>query len=114
MSAITTHILDTARGEPAAGVHVFLEHQSADGAWRLLGKAKTDQNGRVRDGLAPAGSIARGNYRLRFDTAAHFGTQKRETFFPEVVIVFAITDPAQHHHVPLLLSPFGYSTYRGS
>ena len=102
MSAITTHVLDTARGRPAAGVKVRLEGEgiTADGV--------TDQDGRCRE-LGPE-EVPAGTYRLVFDTASYAPAG----FFPEVTITFTVTDPTQHHHVPLLLSPYGYSTYRGS
>jgi 5-hydroxyisourate hydrolase len=112
VSAITTHVLDTSRGVPAAGVGVVLEMLERGGAWKQLGAARTDGDGRVRAGLAADATA--GTYRLRFDTGAYFASQKAATFLPEVVVVFAVLDAAQHHHVPLLLSPFGYSTYRGS
>jgi len=109
MSAITTHVLDTARGRPAAGVPVRLER---DG--RALGTGTTDEDGRLR-GLLPAGGpLAPGIYRLVFDTGAYFLAQGTEGFYPHVAIDFQVRDGTRHHHVPLLLSPFGYSTYRGS
>jgi 5-hydroxyisourate hydrolase len=92
---------------------VVLEAQAA-GAWSTLGSARTDADGRVRAGLAPKGDVNAGTYRLRFDTNAYFRALGLEAFFPEVAITFTIRDAAQNHHVPLLLSPFGYSTYRGS
>lgn len=114
MSGITTHVLDTAAGHPAAGVAVRLEVQSSGRGWVTLAERKTDADGRVRD-LAAAGSkLDAGTYRLTFGTGAYFAGQGRETFFPEASVVFEVRDPAQHHHVPLLLNPFGYSTYRGS
>ena len=103
MSQVTTHVLDTAAGRPAAGVPVTLE---ADGG--VLASATTGADGRVGD-LGPD-LLAPGTYRLRFDTAAYAGDS---AFFPEVVVAFVVEGDA-HHHVPLLLSPFGYSTYRGS
>jgi 5-hydroxyisourate hydrolase len=113
MSGITTHVLDTARGRPASGVPVVLEIRSEEG-WRELGRAATDDDGRVRQ-LLPAGfSLTGGSYRLTFQTETYFTTLEIEGFYPEVSIVFEVRDAAQHHHVPLLLSPFGYSTYRGS
>ena len=112
MSRITTHVLDTARGRPAAGVPVTLEVRAGDG-WKTLGLARTDVDGRARE-LAEEGSLAAGRYRLTFDTAAYFESAGVEGFFPVAQIVFEVHDPSQHHHVPLLLSPFGYSTYRGS
>ncbi len=109
MSAITTHVLDTARGRPAAGVAIRLERDA-----RVLGSGATDDDGRLRD-LLPAGEpLEPGAYRLVFDTGAYFAAQGTEAFYPQVAVDFEVRDGAQHHHVPLLLSPFGYSTYRGS
>ena len=105
MSGITTHVLDTARGRPAAGVPVRLERREGAG-WRGIARGTTDDDGRLR--TLP--SIEPGRYRLIFDTGAY----NPDGFFPEVAIVFEVNDAAQHYHVPLLLSPFGYSTYRGS
>ncbi len=113
MSAITTHVLDTARGRPAAGVAVILELQTAQ-EWQLLGQGMTDADGRLHDLLPAEFALAPGVYRLTFDTAAYFVAQQSESFYPLVVISFAVRDALQHYHVPLLLSPFGYSTYRGS
>jgi 5-hydroxyisourate hydrolase len=110
---ITTHVLDTARGRPAAGVAVELEVRDGD-AWRPVGRGVTDADGRLRTLVAQGAAIARGTYRLSFDTGAWFRAQGTQAFFPEVRIVFDLADPAMHHHVPLLLSPYGYSTYRGS
>ncbi|HSS50372.1 MAG TPA: hydroxyisourate hydrolase [Thermoanaerobaculia bacterium] len=113
MSGITTHVLDTARGRPASGVPVVLEILSEDG-WRELGRAATDDDGRVRQ-LLPAGSpLIGGTHRITFQTETYFMAQAIAGFYPEVSIVFEVRDAAQHYHVPLLLSPFGYSTYRGS
>jgi 5-hydroxyisourate hydrolase len=114
MSAITTHVLDTARGRPAAGVPVTLEARDGAGVWRAEGGGTTDADGRLRDLLPPGRALAEGTYRLTFDTAAYFNAQGTPGFYPSVEIVFVVRDAAQHHHVPLLLSPYGYSTYRGS
>ena len=114
MSGITTHVLDTAAGRPAAGVTVRLEVKSDGRGWVILAERKTDADGRVRDLLADGARLDAGTYRLTFGTGAYFEAQRQATFFPEATVVFEIRDPAQHHHVPLLLSPFGYSTYRGS
>jgi 5-hydroxyisourate hydrolase len=103
---LSTHVLDSARGEPASGVPVRLE-RSDSGEWAAVATATTDGDGRVRD----LGQPAPGRHRLVFDTAAYLGPG---AFFPEVVVVFEVTDPGRHLHVPLLLSPFGYTTYRGS
>jgi 5-hydroxyisourate hydrolase len=112
VSPITTHVLDTARGRPAVGVAVTLERGADDGgAWTPVGNARTGDDGRVAD-LAP--SAPAGHYRLRFDSGAYFGAAGTPAFFPEVAIHFVVERPDEHHHVPLLLSPFGYSTYRGS
>jgi 5-hydroxyisourate hydrolase len=105
---ISTHILDTSTGRPAAGVMVRLEHHRSDG-WHELGHGPTDADGRQKT-LLPPDAAPYGVYRLTFDTASYLGAG---AFFPEVQIVFAVQDD-RHHHVPLLLSPFGYSTYRGS
>ena len=101
--SLSTHVLDAVTGAPAQGVPVRLER---DGA--VLAEAVTDADGRVRD----RGPLTVGVHRLTFDTAAWFGATP--TFYPEVTIAFTVTDPGAHHHVPLLLSPFAYSTYRGS
>ena len=114
MSAITTHVLDTSRGRPASGVPVRLELETADGSWKQIGKGTTDADGRAKDLLPVGFGLHGGIYRLIFDTETYFAAQNIEGFYREVTIVFTVRDPAQHYHVPLLLSPFGYSTYRGS
>lgn len=113
MSGLSTHVLDTATGRPAAGVPVLLERRQ-EGGWRELRRSTTDADGRVRS-LLPAGEpLAAGEHRLTFALADWFAAQGRETFYPEAAIVFTVARPEEHHHVPLLLAPFGYSTYRGS
>ena len=112
MSPITTHVLDTALGRPAVGVPVVLERAEGD-TFSRLADGVTNDDGRVTDLLA-AGALAAGDYLLHFDTAAYFTATGRESFYPAVTVLFTVTDPDQHHHVPLLLSPYGYSTYRGS
>lgn len=112
MSAFTTHVLDTSRGSPAAGVPVLLERRLAE-AWRQLGEGVTDDDGRCADLLPDGDALETGTYRLTFDTAAHWLGQGVAAFHPRVVIEFVVADD-RHHHVPLLLSPFGYTTYRGS
>jgi len=115
MSQITTHVLDTARGKPAAGIPVLLERLEAGGAWRTVWHGTTDHDGRVRDVLEFDGAVLiPGVFRLHFETESYFKHINQTTFYPYVEIVFQIEDPKQHYHVPLLLSPFGYSTYRGS
>ena len=114
MSAITTHVLDISRGRPAHGVPVFLELQTSASVWQLIGKGVTDEDGRRRDLLSSDFQLKPGNYRITFDTGVYFAAHKTQGFYPQVTIVFTVQDVAQHYHVPLLLSPFGYSTYRGS
>lgn len=111
--SISTHVLDTARGRPAAGITIRLERLEGAGA-ALIGRGETDADGRLRELVPEGAAIDRGVYRLTFDTAAYFAASSTETFYPEVVVVFEIRDPWQHYHVPVLLSPYGYSTYRGS
>jgi len=113
VSAITTHVLDMSRGGPAAGVPVTLEVEAA-GGWELVSKGTTDADGRVSDLVPKEIELAAGVYRLIFDTARYFAAHEVEGFYPQVTIVFKFRDPRKHYHVPLLLSPFGYSTYRGS
>jgi 5-hydroxyisourate hydrolase len=114
MSAITTHVLDTARGRPAASVPVTLEFRTAESGWKMLGHGKTDADGRARDLLPASAHLETGVYRLRFDAAVYFRAQGIDSFFPEVSIEFTVRDAAQHYHVPLLISPHSYTTYRGS
>lgn len=113
MSPITTHVLDTSLGRPAAGVAVVLEASEA-GGWRELGRGRTDGDGRCRALLPEGASLGRGAHRLVFETGAYFAARGVASFHPSVVVVFEVREPSQHHHVPLLLSPFGYTTYRGS
>jgi 5-hydroxyisourate hydrolase len=106
--SISTHVLDTSKGRPAAGVSVSLMQHTEEGSWLAIGSAITDQDGRVRE-LAPF-ALEAGTYRLIYDIAGY----QRGGFFPEVVVTFAVTTSDGHLHVPLLLSPFGYSTYKGT
>jgi 5-hydroxyisourate hydrolase len=112
LTGITTHVLDTARGRPAAGVPVVLERAAADSGWEPVARATTDADGRARGLLTSAPED--GSYRLTFDTGAYFGAVGDTGFYPEVSVTFVVADGGEHYHVPLLLSPFGYSTYRGS
>jgi 5-hydroxyisourate hydrolase len=113
MTAITTHVLDTSRGRPATGLHVELE--AYDGSsWRRIGRGVTDREGRLRS-LGPDDSVLVGGvYRLTFDTGTYFRTQNTPAFYPRVLVEFTVAEGESHYHVPLLLSPFGYSTYRGT
>jgi 5-hydroxyisourate hydrolase len=111
MAGITTHVLDTAKGRPAAGMRVRLVRATGPGGTndgQTLFEGVTDADGRARV-LAPE-ETQPGTYRITFDT----GSYERDGFFPEATIAFRIVDASQHYHVPLLFSPFGYSTYRGS
>lgn len=110
MSTVTTHVLDTSRGCPADGVAVELARVSQPA--ERIARATTDRDGRVGD-LGPA-DLSAGSYRLTFATAEYFDRTGTAAFFPEVSIQFNVTDPSEHYHVPVLLSPFAYSTYRGS
>lgn len=112
MSAITTHVLDVSRGRPAPGIPVVLERVKAPQA-TLLARATTDADGRVTT-FTPPPSLTPGTYRLTFDVSSYFTAAAVEAFYPRVVVEFNVRDASQHYHVPLLLSPFGYSTYRGS
>src|SRR5687767_9836398 len=114
MSAITTHVLDTARGCPAAGVRVALEQIDPSDRWQVVGHGVTDANGRLRTLLSESVVPSPGLYRLSFDTRAYFAEHGLQAFFPHVLVTFEVAQPDGHYHVPLLLSPFGYSTYRGS
>jgi len=112
MTGISTHVLDTARGRPAHGIRVVLERASVDGSWGPVGGGITDANGRVATLLDVAETLQEGAYRLTFQVRDYFEGQ--ESFYPEVTVQFLVRDPAAHYHVPLLLSPYGYTTYRGS
>lgn len=116
-SPITTHVLDTSIGRPAAGVDVKLERALTDEAggaqWQAVGSGVTNSDGRVTDLLA-AGSLEPGVYQIHFEIGEYFKSGNREAFYPSATIVFNVTQLDEHYHVPLLLNPFGYSTYRGS
>lgn len=113
VSPITTHILDTAKGCPAAGVPIKIEIER-DGKFVELGAGTTNADGRVTDLLSHERPLETGRYRMRFDTSKYFADNKIEGFYPYVEVVFDIRQTTQHYHIPLLLSPFGFSTYRGS
>ena len=112
MSGITSHVLDLTTGRPAAGVEIALEHIDEKKGWHAVARAKTDTDGRVLDAFTKLHGP--GRYRLTFATGAYFAAKNVPCFHPEVTVVFEVRDDTAHHHVPLLLSPFGYSTYRGS
>lgn len=113
-SQITTHILDIARGCPAAGVEVGLEVEQPDASWKAIAAGRTDADGRIENFPGSTPPLQAGTYRLIFLVGPYFEAQQCKSFYPQVVVIFTLSDPDQHYHVPLLLSPYGYSTYRGS
>ena len=110
---LSSHILDISTGSPAAGVKIALHQQASDGTWKLVDEKYTDSNGRIKDFLPQTGNQHRGIYKLVFYTKPYFEQQKVSSFFPFVEVVFELKDDA-HYHIPITLSPYGYSTYRGS
>jgi len=112
MSQLTTHVLDTAKGKPAVGVRISLCHQQKQ-KWTEIAKGVTDEDGRIPELLKKGKLMDLGTYKLRFETQSYFSRQAIQTFYPFIEIVFQVTTE-EHYHVPLLLNPFGYSTYRGS
>jgi 5-hydroxyisourate hydrolase len=113
MSGISTHILDLTLGRPAAGVTVRLEREDQDG-WRRLTAQQTDADGRIKDALPSGEGLEIGYYRLGFETGPYFRAQGSHCFHPYIEIQFEVADPSQQYHVPLLVTPHSYSTYRGS
>ncbi|MGH7131765.1 MAG: hydroxyisourate hydrolase [Phycisphaerales bacterium] len=114
MSGISTHVLDVTKGVAAAGIALTLERAASAGAWTRIADARTDADGRVKS-LLPAGTaLAAGTYRLSFETGAYWKAAGFDSFHPRVEVTFTILDPTRHHHVPLLMSPYGYTTYRGT
>lgn len=114
MKRISTHVLDIAFGKPAAAVPVQLERSDAPGKWIQLASARTDTDGRCAQLLPDGAELPEGNYRLAFDTAAYYATQGVQGLYPVVEINFQVRKGEAHFHIPLLLSPNGYTTYRGS
>jgi len=122
VSPITTHVLDTSLGRPAAGVRVVLERGGKSSEWQIVGHGETDTDGRLRTLMADQAPLDAGLYRLVFDTRRYFEGRGVRAFYPSVIITFevapedanAVAKNAAHYHVPLLISPFGYTTYRGS
>ena len=109
MSTISTHVLDTALGKPAQGVRITLKRDDS-----LIGSGVTDEDGRVRDLLQSGSTLAEGEYKLTFSVGDYFTSSKRATFYNHIVVEFQIPAGTAHYHIPLLVSPYGYSTYRGS
>ncbi|WKZ94332.1 hydroxyisourate hydrolase [Chimaeribacter arupi] len=109
---LSVHVLNQQTGKPASNVEVTLE-QKQEAGWKFLNKATTDKDGRIKQ-FWPAQPAATGDYRVVFKTGHYFQEQKQESFFPEIPVEFHISNTTEHYHVPLLLSQYGYSTYRGS
>lgn len=114
MSAITTHVLDTALGLPAAGIGVMLDRRAEDGRWDAVGRGHTDNDGRLKTLYPTTAPLEPGIYRLTFDTGRYFESLDVDAFYPEVVVIVEAREGETHYHVPLLLGPFGYTTYRGT
>lgn len=114
MATISTHILDVARGAPASGVAITLETQNSDESWTELSHAWTDDDGRVKPFFLLTQTVSEGVCRMIFDMEPYFSSCSQQSFYPQVIVVFKIDDASQHYHLPLLISPYGYSTYRGS
>jgi 5-hydroxyisourate hydrolase len=113
MSTISTHVLDTSRGRPAAGVKVRLEILRSVEGWSLLSQGVTDEDGRIKQFVSGEVRLDPGTYRLVFSLAQYFRSLNQPSFYPEISVTF-LMEAGEHYHVPLLISPFGYSTYRGS
>lgn len=116
VNPLSVHVLDLQTGQPSPGIRVDLERRLASGDWQALGSEVTDAQGRVR-ALVPANALAQwaaGDYRVVFRTGEFYARQKQPSFFPEIPVVFRVENAQQHYHVPLLLSPYGFSTYRGN
>ena len=114
MKRISTHVLDMVDGKPARDVLVRLEKQNAAGDWRLITSAHTDQDGRCAQLLKEGEDLSGGIYRLTFDTKSYHALRKIDAFYPLVEVTFQARDGESHFHIPLLLSPNGFTTYRGS
>jgi 5-hydroxyisourate hydrolase len=114
MNRISTHVLDTAQGKPAKNVPVRLERQESNSEWRVLNVLRTDSDGRCAHLLPENEVLVAGIYRLAFDTAGYYLAQGVQGLYPVVEVTFQVRDGESHFHIPLLLSPHGYTTYRGS
>lgn len=113
MITLSTHVLNTASGQPGAGIDALLRYQTGKGEWKEVASGTTNEDGRI-PGFIPKGTqLEKGIYRMLFQSGDYFEKQGIKTFFPYVMITFEIEDES-HHHIPLLLSPFGFTTYRGS
>jgi 5-hydroxyisourate hydrolase len=114
MSQITSHVLDTSRGKPAEGITISLFESNVEGEWSKLAEGKTNSDGRVPALLAQDRVLPAGSYRVHFAISDYFNALNEQAFYPYVDIVFNISGDGDHYHIPLLLTAFGYSTYRGS
>lgn len=114
MSGITLHVLNLITGLPAHGVPAVLELRTSSRTWHPLGQGSTNEDGRIENILPKGFRVQPGTYRLTFEVTTYFRSHSITSFYPEIVIVFGIRDATAHHHIPLLLGPFGYTTYRGS
>jgi 5-hydroxyisourate hydrolase len=112
MSQVTTHILDTSRGKPATGISVIFSAKEG-ASWKVIGSGVTNEDGRIPELLPEGVLLEKGIYKIKFETGAYFAATGTECFYPFVEITVDIHDSA-HYHIPLLVNPFGYSTYRGS
>lgn len=113
-SSITTHVLDTARGCPGEGIEAVLEVREDSENWKPLGRGTTDQDGRISNLLPKETGLSSGTHRLTFHVAPYFESKGVKSFYSSIPVIFTVTEGEAHYHIPLLLSPFGYSTYRGS
>ena len=113
-SPISTHVLDTTRGTPAEGIAVSLEFHTSANDWKKIGTGTTNSDGRLTDLFPDSHLFQPGIYRLTFETGKYFNSKGTTAFYPYVEVVFEISDTKRNYHVPLLLNPYGYSTYRGS
>jgi 5-hydroxyisourate hydrolase len=114
MTGISTHVLDTARGKPVNGLAVHLEREKSRGDWHSLGSGRTGPDGRCTGLLPESEKLSPGIYRLIFDTEGYYRAQGVPGFYPLVYVLFTVREAESHYHIPLLLSPYGYTTYRGS
>ncbi len=113
MSAITTHVLDISTGRSGAGIATLLERRTHTAGWQSIAEGMTDTDGRLNDLLSSSEAFLPGHYRLIFETGPYYLLLGIECFFPQVTVSFVVKDAMQHYHVPVLISPFGYSTFRG-
>jgi len=114
-SPITTHVLDTAQGHPAEGISVMLEKMDNSGTWLSIARGETNSDGRITDWMPEGDKAEPGYYRVTFKVEPYLKAQGQKTvFYAEIPVMFHLSDPSSHYHIPLLLSPYGYSTYRGS